>query len=96
MGAKEFGRFVKSESPCLAPTARFDDVIFGCLDTVGPQANNIARTCVLAAGVPESVPATTIDRQCGSSQQAVQFAAQAVKCWLRRFPLRGWRSSVAG
>jgi acetyl-CoA C-acetyltransferase len=60
------------------PPAEYDDIIFGCLDTLGPQANNIARTCALAAGMPESVPATTIDRQCGSSQQAVHFAAQAV------------------
>jgi acetyl-CoA C-acetyltransferase len=60
------------------PSQDYEDVIFGCLDTVGPQANNIARTCVLTAGLPESVPATTIDRQCGSSQQAVHFAAQAV------------------
>jgi acetyl-CoA C-acetyltransferase len=55
-----------------------DDVVFGCLDAVGPQAGNIARTCWLAAGLPESVPGVTIDRQCGSSQQAVHFAAQAV------------------
>jgi acetyl-CoA C-acetyltransferase len=60
------------------PGEDYDDVIFGCLDTIGPQANNIARTCVLTAGLPESVPGTTIDRQCGSSQQAVHFAAQAV------------------
>jgi len=55
-----------------------DDVYFGCLDTVGPQAGDIARTAWLAAGLPEEVPGTTIDRQCGSSQQAVHFAAQAV------------------
>ncbi|MGW8380143.1 acetyl-CoA C-acetyltransferase [Streptomyces sp. ODS28] len=55
-----------------------DDVVFGCLDTVGPQAGDIARTCWLAAGLPESVPGVTVDRQCGSSQQAVHFAAQAV------------------
>ena len=55
-----------------------EDVIFGCLDTVGPQAGDIARTAWLAAGLPESVPGVTIDRQCGSSQQAVHFAAQAV------------------
>jgi acetyl-CoA C-acetyltransferase len=60
------------------PAEDYEDVIFGCLDTVGPQANNIARTCVLTAGLPQTVPATTIDRQCGSSQQAVHFAAQAV------------------
>ncbi|MET9858489.1 acetyl-CoA C-acetyltransferase [Streptomyces smyrnaeus] len=55
-----------------------DDVVFGCLDTVGPQAGDIARTAWLAAGLPESVPGVTVDRQCGSSQQAVHFAAQAV------------------
>src|SRR5438067_2741659 len=55
-----------------------DDVFFGCVDTIGPQAGDIARTCWLAAGLPEEVPGTTIDRQCGSSQQALHFAAQAV------------------
>jgi acetyl-CoA C-acetyltransferase len=55
-----------------------EDVIFGCVDTIGPQAGDIARTCWLAAGLPDEVPGTTIDRQCGSSQQAVHFAAQAV------------------
>ena len=55
-----------------------EDVFFGCVDTIGPQAGDIARTCWLAAGLPDEVPGTTIDRQCGSSQQAVHFAAQAV------------------
>jgi acetyl-CoA acyltransferase len=55
-----------------------DDVIGGCVTQSGEQANNITRTAVLAAGLPESVPATTVDRQCGSSQQAVHFAAQGV------------------
>ncbi len=55
-----------------------EDVVFGCVDTIGGQAGDIARTCWLAAGLPEHVPGTTIDRQCGSSQQAVHFAAQAV------------------
>ncbi|MEU4831863.1 acetyl-CoA C-acetyltransferase [Streptosporangium sp. NPDC023615] len=55
-----------------------DDVVFGCVDTLGPQAGDIARTCWLAAGLPECVPGVTVDRQCGSSQQAVHFAAQAV------------------
>ena len=55
-----------------------DDVFWGCVDAIGPQAGDIARTCWLAAGLPEEVPGTTIDRQCGSSQQAVHFAAQAV------------------
>ena len=55
-----------------------EDVVFGCLDTIGPQAGDIARTCWLAAGLPMHVPGTTVDRQCGSSQQAVHFAAQGV------------------
>jgi acetyl-CoA C-acetyltransferase len=55
-----------------------EDVIFGCCDTIGPQAGDIARTCWLAAGLPDEVPGVTIDRQCGSSQQSVHFAAQAV------------------
>lgn len=55
-----------------------EDVIFGCVDTIGSQAGDIARTAWLAAGFPEHVPGVTIDRQCGSSQQAVHFAAQAV------------------
>ncbi|MFI7098866.1 acetyl-CoA C-acetyltransferase [Streptomyces sp. NPDC050161] len=58
--------------------AAVDDVVMGCLDTVGPQAGDIARTSWLAAGLPEEVPGVTVDRQCGSSQQAVHFAAQAV------------------
>lgn len=58
--------------------ASVDDVILGCLDNIGPQAGDIARTAALAAGLPETVPGVTIDRQCGSSQQAVHFAAQAV------------------
>jgi acetyl-CoA C-acetyltransferase len=58
--------------------AAVDDVIFGCVDTIGPQAGDIARTCWLAAGLPVDVPGVTVDRQCGSSQQAVHFAAQAV------------------
>jgi acetyl-CoA C-acetyltransferase len=58
--------------------AAVDDVVFGCVDTIGPQAGDIARTCWLAAGLPDEVPGTTVDRQCGSSQQAVHFAAQGV------------------
>ncbi|OZE93168.1 acetyl-CoA acetyltransferase [Rhodococcus sp. 14-2686-1-2] len=58
--------------------AQVDDVIGGCVQQVGEQSLNIARTALLAAGFPDSVPATTIDRQCGSSQQAAHFAAQGV------------------
>ncbi|OAR25336.1 acetyl-CoA acetyltransferase [Streptomyces sp. ERV7] len=58
--------------------AAVEDVVFGCLDAVGPQAGDIARTAWLAAGLPQEVPGVTVDRQCGSSQQAVHFAAQGV------------------
>jgi acetyl-CoA acyltransferase len=58
--------------------ASVDDVIAGCVTQVGEQALNIGRTALLAAGFPESVPATTVDRQCGSSQQAVHFAAHTI------------------
>src|SRR3712207_5066931 len=58
--------------------AAVEDVVFGCVDAIGPQTGDIARTCWLAAGLPDEVPGTTIDRQCGSSQQAVHFAGQAV------------------
>ncbi|RZI97002.1 MAG: acetyl-CoA C-acetyltransferase, partial [Variovorax sp.] len=58
--------------------AAVEDVILGCVSQVGEQATNIARNAVLASSLPESVPGTSIDRQCGSSQQALHFAAQAV------------------
>ncbi|HEX9682967.1 MAG TPA: acetyl-CoA C-acetyltransferase [Acidimicrobiales bacterium] len=58
--------------------AEVDDVVFGCVDAVGPQAGDIARTCWLVAGMPDEVPGTTIDRQCGSGQQAVHFASMGV------------------
>ena len=65
--------------------AVIDDVIMGCVGQAGEQSNNIARNAVLASRLPESVPATSIDRQCGSSQQALHFAAQAlvttIICW---------------
>lgn len=60
------------------PDSEYDDVIFGCVDTIGPLAGDIARTAWLCAGLSQEVPGTTIDRQCGSSQQAVHFAAQAI------------------
>src|SRR4051812_49632809 len=55
-----------------------DDVVFGCVDAIGSQAGDVARTAWLAAGLPEGVPGTPVDRQCGSSQQAMHFAAQGV------------------
>jgi acetyl-CoA C-acetyltransferase len=64
-------------NPSIDPDT-VDDVIFGCVDTLGSQAGDIARTCWLVAGYSEEVPGVTVDRQCGSSQQAVHFAAQAV------------------
>jgi acetyl-CoA C-acetyltransferase len=60
------------------PDNEYDDVIFGTIDAVGPLAGDVARTCWLTAGYSEDVPGVTIDRQCGSSQQSVHFAAQAV------------------
>jgi len=60
------------------PAEDYDDVVFGAIDAVGPLSFNIARTCWLAAGLPLTVPGVTIDRMCGSSQQAIHFAAQAV------------------
>eukprot|EP00518_Triparma_eleuthera_P002639 CAMPEP_0182455612 /NCGR_PEP_ID=MMETSP1319-20130603/1720_1 /TAXON_ID=172717 /ORGANISM="Bolidomonas pacifica, Strain RCC208" /LENGTH=396 /DNA_ID=CAMNT_0024653717 /DNA_START=21 /DNA_END=1207 /DNA_ORIENTATION=- len=63
--------------PSLDP-ALVDDVIFGCVSQAGEKAGNVARQCVLSSNLPESVPGTTVDRQCGSSQQAIHFAAQAV------------------
>src|SRR5262245_10498786 len=68
---------------------RVDDVIMGCVSQIGEQSVNVARNAWLAAGLPEEVPATTIDRQCGSSQQAVQFAAQGIMAG-------GYRLVVAG
>jgi acetyl-CoA C-acetyltransferase len=58
--------------------AAIDDVVFGCVDAVGPLAGDIARTCALVAGLPEHVAGVTVDRQCGSAQQAIHFAAQGV------------------
>lgn len=58
--------------------ANVDDVIVGCVDNIGPQAGNIGRTAWLVAGYPEEVPGVTVDRQCGSSQQAINFGAQAI------------------
>ena len=66
-----------------------DDVILGCTDTLGPQSGNLARTAWLAAGLPDHVPGVTIDRQCGSSQQAVHFAAQAVMSGTQDLVLAG-------
>ena len=59
-------------------TGVVDDVVWGCCDTIGPQAGDIGRTVWLVAGLPQHVPGTTVDRQCGSSQQALHFAAQGV------------------
>jgi len=75
LGAHGIGALLDRTS--LDPLA-VDDVVFGCVDSIGPQAGDIARTAWLAAGLPEEVPGVTVDRQCGSSQQAVHFAAQAV------------------
>ncbi|CAG9243542.1 Steroid 3-ketoacyl-CoA thiolase [Paraburkholderia unamae] len=75
LGAHVIGAMVGRNA---IPAEDYDDVVFGCVDTIGPLAGNIARTSWLAAGMPLNVPGTTVDRQCGSSQQAIHFAAQAV------------------
>ena len=71
------------------PAEDYDDVIFGCVDTVGPLAGNIARTCWLTAGFPEAIPGVTVDRQCGSSQQAVHFAAQGIMAGVQDLVIAG-------
>ncbi|MGH0032785.1 MAG: acetyl-CoA C-acetyltransferase [Myxococcota bacterium] len=69
--------------------AAIEDVIFGCVDQVGAQSANIARNAVLSSSLPESVPGTTVDRQCGSSQQALHFAAQAVMSGVHDITIAG-------
>ncbi len=69
---------------------KVDDVICGCVSQVGDQSLNIGRNAWLAAGLPEEVPATTVDRQCGSSQQAAHFAAQGRHLRLLRHRDRLW------
>ncbi|WP_281985027.1 acetyl-CoA C-acetyltransferase [Thalassorhabdomicrobium marinisediminis] len=66
-----------------------DDVVYGCCDTIGSQAGDIARTCWLVAGLPEHVPGVTVDRQCGSSQQAVHFAAMGVMSGVQDLVIAG-------
>ncbi len=66
-----------------------DDVVMGCVDNLGPQAGDIARTAWLAAGLPEAVPGTTVDRQCGSGQQAVSFAAMGVMAGVQDLVVAG-------
>ena len=75
--------------------ASIDDVVFGCVDTIGGQAGDIARTCALVAGLPEHVPGTTVDRQCGSAQQAVHFAAQAVMSGTQDMVIAGGVQSMS-
>ncbi|HET8764726.1 MAG TPA: acetyl-CoA C-acetyltransferase [Rhodanobacter sp.] len=75
LGAHEIRAIVERNQ---VPAEDYDDVVFGCVDTIGALAGDIARTAWLTAGMPDCVPGVTVDRQCGSSQQAVHFAAQAV------------------
>ena len=76
--------------------ALVEDVIMGCTMTVGEQAMNIARNAALAAGFPDTVPGTTVDRQCGSAQQAVHFAAQAVMAGAMDVVIGGGVESMTG
>ena len=71
--------------------ALVDDVVFGCVDQVGAQSGNVARNAILSSSFPESVPGTSVDRQCGSSQQAIHFAIQACNVWNTRY-CYWWRS----
>ena len=75
LGAQTLNAIVEDSK--VDPSA-IEDVIVGCVSQAGEQSNQIGRTAVLASNLPQSVPAVTIDRQCGSSQQSIQFAAQAI------------------
>ena len=72
-----------------------DDVVMGCWDNLGPQAGDIARTAWLAAGLPEAVPGTTVDRQCGSGQQAVSFAAMGVMAGVQDVVVAGGMQNMS-
>jgi acetyl-CoA C-acetyltransferase len=74
--------------------AAVDDVIFGCVTQAGEQSQHVGRNCVLASKLPRSVPAVTIDRQCGSSQQALHFAAQAVMAGVQDLVIAGGVESM--
>jgi acetyl-CoA C-acetyltransferase len=74
--------------------AAVDDVIFGCVTQAGEQSQHVGRNCVLASRLPQSVPAVTIDRQCGSSQQALHFAAQAVMAGVQDLVIAGGVESM--
>jgi acetyl-CoA C-acetyltransferase len=74
--------------------AAIDDVIFGCVTQAGEQSQHVGRNCVLASRLPQSVPAVTIDRQCGSSQQALHFAAQAVMAGVQDLVIAGGVESM--
>ena len=78
----------------VAPKA-VDDVVMGCLDNLGPQAGDIARTAWLAAGLPAAVPGTTVDRQCGSGQQAVSFAAMGVMAGVQDVVVAGGMQNMS-
>lgn len=71
-----------------------DDVVWGCCDTIGPQAGDIGRSVWLVAGLPQHVPGTTVDRQCGSSQQALHFAAQGVMSGTQDLVVAGGSQSM--
>ena len=74
--------------------AAIDDVIFGCVTQAGEQSQHVGRNCVLASRLPQSVPSVTIDRQCGSSQQALHFAAQAVMAGVQDLVIAGGVESM--
>ncbi len=75
--------------------AAIDDVIFGCVSQIGPQTFNLARTVILASELPDSVPGVTVDRQCGSGQQAIHFAAQAIMSGTQDVIIAGGSESMS-
>lgn len=75
--------------------AAVEDVIFGCVSQIGPQTFNIARTSILSSKLPESVPGVSVDRQCGSSQQAIHFAAQAIMAGTQDMVIAGGVESMS-
>lgn len=78
LGGHVLGELLDRSGIAGEALAAIDDVILGCVSQLGAQSSNLARTVALSGGLPESVPGTTVDRQCGSSQQAMHFAAQAI------------------
>ena len=94
LGAAVVNSLVGERTPDFDPSL-VDDIIFGCVSQVGEQSCNVARNVVLSSVLPMSVPGTAVDRQCGSSQQAIHFAAQAVMSGTQDFVIAGGVESMS-